>query len=182
MSAPFRQPDSQDFVQVGKVIKAHSIKGELKLLAYSGDPQDFKAFPRLLFVDEKTATSIEYQVVTCRPQAKFVIVKLTGLDDRTAAENMRGFEIWVAKDLMPELGDDEFYWHDLVGLAVSTEQGEDLGTVRSLFESGAADIMVIKGRGREYLVPAQDEFIASIDYDAGRLVIKDTPGLLDINS
>ncbi len=182
MSAPFMQPDSHKFAQVGKVIKAHSIKGELKVLAYSGDPQDFKAFPRLLFVDEQAAVSDEYKVAICRPQAKFVIIKLSGIDDRTAAEAMRGAEIWADKDLLPVLGEDEFYWHDLIGLRVETGHGDDLGTVRSLFESAAADIMVIKGQGREYLIPAQDKFIASIDHDAGLLIINDTPGLLDINS
>lgn len=182
LSTADTRPDTERHVLVGKVLKAHGIKGELKILVYSGDPDDFSHFPRILLVDEHFSTSKEFEVEKSRPQAKGVIVKLAGLDDRTSAEILHGFEIWTEKDFLPALAEDEFYWHEVVGLRVETENGEKLGKVKKLFESGAADILVIRGTGREYLVPAMDEFIASIDYDNGLLVIKDVPGLLDINS
>ena len=89
--------------------------------------------------------------------------------------------MWVEKELLPELAPDEFVWHDLVGLKVSTAKGRELGKVKELFSTGGHDVLVIRGTGREYLIPAKQEFMLEVDQDGGILTVSEIPGLFDIN-
>ncbi|MDH3393334.1 MAG: ribosome maturation factor RimM, partial [Desulfobulbaceae bacterium] len=108
------------------------------------------------------------------------ILKFEGVDTCNDAEDLVGYEVWVAKDALPDLSEDEFYWHDFEGLKVVTEDGMELGSVTSLLAAGPYDILVVTGRGHEYMIPARNEFIAGRDGDT--LIISPPDGLLDINN
>jgi 16S rRNA processing protein RimM len=89
---------------------------------------------------------------------KVLIAKLQGIVDRTAAEKCKGLLIAVPRDSLPEHPEGEYYWSDLVGLSVENLAGEVFGTVDSLLETGANDVLVVKGENGEKLIP----FIASV--------------------
>ena len=108
------------------------------------------------------------------------LLELAGVDDRTAAEELAGREVWVAKELLPALAEDEFYWHELVGLRVVTESGR-AGPGQALFATGGHDVLVVRGGGREYFIPARREFMLGVDHEADLLTIAEVPGLLDLN-
>ena len=171
----------EDFVLVGKITKAHGIKGEVKVLAYTNHPEEFQHFPMVLLVDKAGNKYQEFVLSRGRGQGKLAILKLVDIDDRNAAESLAGLEVWVRKEHLTPLEPDEFYWHEMVGLSARTRDGKELGTVSALFSTAAHDVLVITGRGKEYLVPAKQEFIESIDHDAGTLKIAAVPGLLEIN-
>jgi 16S rRNA processing protein RimM len=101
--------------------------------------------------------------------------------DRDGAEAQVGAEVLVLKSQMPSLPPNEFYWHDIIGVRVVTDQGQELGEVTSLIATGAKDVMVVSGNGNEYLIPVLQEIIVRQDKDAGILVIAPMVGLLEIN-
>jgi len=173
-------PDQDRYLLIGKVAKAHGIKGEVKLSPYAEDPTNIPHYRELLFRGVLgQAGERFYAVQRCRPQGKFAILALEGVGDRDTAEALIGAEVWVDREQLPELAADEFYWHDLVGMAVETEEGVALGKVSGLLATGAHDVLVVTGRGREVLIPARDEFI--VEEDGERLVVALPPGLLEMN-
>jgi 16S rRNA processing protein RimM len=106
-------------------------------------------------------------VVEARRHGKGLVARLTGCDDRDAAALLKGLSIGIRREQLPEAGDNEYYWHDLVGLQVQTTQGMALGTVDHLLETGANDVLVVHGE-RERLIPfIQGQVVVSIDLDAG---------------
>jgi 16S rRNA processing protein RimM len=97
-----------------------------------------------------------------------LVAKLAGCDDRDAAAAYRGKQVAIPRDAFPQAGANEFYWTDLVGLHVVNEQGEDLGEVREVLETGANDVLVVQGE-RERLVPFTELVVREVDV-AGRVI------------
>ncbi|MEW6218108.1 MAG: ribosome maturation factor RimM [Thermodesulfobacteriota bacterium] len=171
----------EELVAVGRVGRPHGIKGELRLFPYSGDPQSLTHYRQLFLAPAAGGAARAYGVKGCRIHGREALVQLAGIDDRTAAEAFTNAEAWVRKADRPPLAANEIYLQDLVGLTAFTEEGRRLGTVRGLLATGGSDLLVIEGRGREYLVPARREFLVAVEPEAGRLVIRPVPGLLEMN-
>jgi 16S rRNA processing protein RimM len=170
-----------DYVVVGKIIKAHGIKGDLKVFPYSGFPDDFDHYSEVILADEGDNQSQTYEVVTSRSHGKVAIVHLAGIDSMNDSEALRGFEVRIAKDDLPELEPGFYYWHELQGMEVITDQGESVGILSSLMATSGHSVLVIKNRGREHLVPAIKEFVVGLDEKGKSLVISPSPGLLEMN-
>ncbi len=179
MTAAGSGPDRNKYIQVGKITKPHGIKGEVRIYPYSEDPDSFSDYPEILIVQESGCSSLS--VDRSSPHGKVAIVKLAGVNDRTGAEELAGLEVWVEKERLPGLAPDEFFWHDLVGLKVATETGRELGKVKALFSTGGHDVLVIRGAGHEYLIPAKQEFMLEVDQDEGTLIVAEIPSLFDMN-
>lgn len=182
--------DFGDHVAVGKVIKAHGIKGEVKVFPYSGYPDDFKSYDEIMLCAavplganrrDEPCVGEEYAVDRSRSQEKVAILQLRGVTNRDGAEALRGMELLIRKDKLPPLEVDCYYWHDLKGLTVKTDDGREIGRVTDLLVTAAHYILVVKGGGREYMIPAKNEFVARIDQEEGVLHITPPPGLLEIN-
>lgn len=174
-------PDPEHLVLMGKVAKPHGIKGEIKVFSYSGRPEDFNVYRQIILYDSDSGAGKEFESERCRIQGKFSIIKLRQVDTRNASESLSGLTVWVYKEQMPPLGPDEFYWHEMIGLDVFSGSDENLGKVTSLFSTPAHDVLVVKGKGREYLIPAKKEFIQDMDLAAKRLIIRKIDGLLEMN-
>lgn len=183
--------DLGQYVAIGKVVKAHGIKGEVKFFPYSGWPDDFELYQDVVLARDSALEDAQgfnshagkiYAIEKSRVQGKLAVVRLAGVESRNDAETLRGLNILVKKEMLPPLEPDEYYWHDLEGMQVVTDDGREIGKVTSLMATGAHDILVVKDRGREYMVPVQKEFVANIDMDAGLIIIVPPPGLLELNA
>jgi len=166
---------------VGKIIKAHGIKGELKVIVYNQDVSQFAAY-RQVYLPKKFGFSL-YPVKKVRGHGRYVLLTLEGVEDRTSAENLIGLEIFIDKRSLPPLQDGEYYWYQLYGLRVVTKEGKDVGTIRYIFNNGAHDIYVVKNNkdDGEILIPATDEIILDIDLEQGIMKIDPLPGLIEAN-
>jgi 16S rRNA processing protein RimM len=171
--------DKPDYALVGKILKAQGIKGEVKVLPFSGAPDDLLGITSFELRQGRDVR--KFKVDKSRCHGKYLVAKFTGIDDRNMSETLAGFEVWVPEDALPELEPDEFYWHEMQGLQVVTAAGRSLGKVTSLMTTGAHDVLVIKGGGQEFLVPAANDIIVKLDKQDGVLVIDPPPGLLEIN-
>ncbi len=172
--------DEERYLLVGEVRKPHGLRGEVKISPYSGDADTLLHYAKIILVDRAKRLSSVLAVEKARFQGKVAVLKLAGIDDRDSAAALYGTGVLVDKTDLPQLQDDEYYWYRLYNLPVSTEQGERLGTVASIFSNGAQDIMVVKNGPREFLIPIIDTIIKE-ETEQG-IIITPLPGLLEINS
>jgi len=176
-----QDPDSDSLVRIAVITKPHGISGEVKVQPDFGLPEDFNNYKDLVLIDSENEERQAFRVSRSRPQTKLVILQLEGVTDRTVAEGLCGKEVWVNRSSLPQLPEGEFYWHDLIGLQVETEEGRRLGRVKTLFATAGHDILVVRGDGREFLIPLDKEFIKTSDLQNGILIITEVPGLFEIN-
>jgi 16S rRNA processing protein RimM len=174
---------AEERVLLGRVVGAHALRGELRVRFLGDGPGQLLNAERLeLGADARrpeAARTFEVER-TGTGRAGEVRVKLRGVDDRNAAEAMKGQAVFGRMAELPELGDDEFYWHELVGFDVVATSGEPIGRVRELWETGAHDVVVVDGEdGRQILLPTAREIMTDIDRGARRIRIEVLPGLLD---
>jgi 16S rRNA processing protein RimM len=107
-----------------------------------------------------------------RPQGKGLVCYLPDVDSREEAAELVGKDIFVARELLPPPGKDEYYWVDLEGLEVVTTEGVALGRVSHLFATGANDVVVVRDSERERLIPfIQGNYVRAVDLDGGRMVV-----------
>ncbi|CAG1007823.1 Ribosome maturation factor RimM [Burkholderiales bacterium] len=129
-------------------------------LAPHGTPEDDRAAFRAVVVNE------------ARIYAAAVVAKFAGIDDRDAAAALRGSLVAVPRETLPESGEDEYYWADLLHLAVLNRKGEVLGEVAGLIETGAHDVLRVKASdGVERLIPFVAAYVDTVDRDAGRVLV-----------
>jgi len=169
---------NSDYLDIGRVVKAQGLRGEIKAVFYPGVPHDLAGIRELLILTDPDPISLAVKKIRVKGVA--TILALEGVDDRDAAEALVGATIQVGRDLLPPPGADEFFWQALVGLAVFIDSGRELGRVAGIMSAGGGEILAIRDRGREYLVPAHREFVREIDLDGGRITISPPEGLLEL--
>lgn len=153
---------------MGRIAAPFGVKGWVKVQPYSEDPgalMDFDAW-RVGLGEQHT----QYPVEAVQDHGNALVAKLAGIDDRDAAYALRGMEISVAKRDLPPPEANEFYWSDLIGLTVINRDGAELGRVASLMETGAHDVLVVRGK-REHLIPFVAAFVGAVDLARGTVEV-----------
>ncbi len=167
------------FLAVGKVVKVHGIRGEVKILIYSQDFHQFVQYLKLYTLEESKINS--WHVKKVRRQGRCALVLFDGLSSRDEAQRLVGLEVFVDKRDLPPLEDDEYYWYQLKGLKVVTTSGEHLGVITDIFDNGAHDIYVVSHGTREILIPAVESIIVDISLEKQLIVVDPPLGLIEAN-
>lgn len=155
---------SQKFVTLGRISGLYGVKGWVKVYSHTSPLGNILKYPKWYLKIENSWQ--EYQLAAGKPHGKGIIAKLTGIDDRDVAATLIDTDIAIPRDQLPELGKNEFYWIDLEGIKVITIEGVELGRLDHLFETGANDVIVVKGE-RQRLLPYIDQVVKRVDLDAG---------------
>jgi 16S rRNA processing protein RimM len=156
-------------IVVGKISTPHGVKGWVKVFSFTDPIDNILNYQPWYIHHQDGWKSVE--VGQGRVHGKTIVAHIEGIDDRDSAERLKGFEIAVQRDQLPEVEADEFYWIDLIGLQVVNLQSKVLGTVDHLMETGANDVLVIKG-DKEHLVPfVLDEFIKEVDLKNKKMLV-----------
>ncbi len=156
------------FVLIGKIAMAHGIKGLVKIQSFTKNPGDFVIYGPI-FDDNQNELKIKIDRVL---QNGIVLSQIENVSDRTAAEKLRGLNLYVKRDKLPETDNtDSFYAHDLIGLNVFDEDNNDLGSVISVQNYGAGDILEIGAKENSKLVLFHNNFVKSIDLQNKKIVI-----------
>lgn len=167
-----------DLVTVGLIATVHGIRGEVAVHPLTDDPGRFRVGETLLLEAPGLPASPRLIIGSRMHQQRHLIL-LEGVSDRTAAEALRGGRLCVREADLPALPHGQVWLHDLPGMAVETEEGEALGTVHQVLETGEdRRLLVVRGPRGEVLVPFIEQFVRSIDRDARRIKIKVLEGLL----
>jgi len=145
------------------------IKGWVKVYSFTDTREDIIRYSPWLLC--KTDTSQSVEVLEGGLQGKALIVSLKGISSRTEAEALIGWEIFIRQEQLPAPAQGEYYWSDLIGLSVETSQGAKLGVVEDLLETGANDVVIVKGE-RDRAIPfLQGQTILSIDLVVGKMIV-----------
>jgi len=150
---------------MGRILAPYGVKGWVRVVTFTETPENLLAYsPWHLMRNGRWQVA---EVLDGREHGKGLVVHLAGCDDRDAAAGFSGTDIGVYRSQLPAPEADEYYWSDLVGLQVFTLQDTLLGVVDHLIETGANDVLVIRGE-REHLVPfVREQVIKSIDLETG---------------
>jgi 16S rRNA processing protein RimM len=170
-----RQQPEPRYLAVGRVQRPHGVRGELRMEILTDYPARLSRL-KTLYLGER---HLPYPLESVRLHHNLALIKVAGIDDRTAADETRGLVVYVAIEDAVPLEEHEVYEHALEGLEVITDEGEPLGEIVELFTApGANDVLVVHGPRGEILIPVTEEVVVSVDLDAGQLVIHPLPGLL----
>lgn len=160
--------ETRDRVCVGAVAGAHGIKGEVRIKVFAERADDFASYSPLLSEDGAR----RFDVVRARVSGSVVVARITGVDDRTAAERLKGERFYVDRSSLPEPEEEEWYHADLIGLAVETPEGARLGTIIAVHDFGAGDLIEVKpddGDATE-MIPFSRTHVPIVDVAGGRVV------------
>jgi 16S rRNA processing protein RimM len=159
-------------IVIGRVSRPHGIQGEIKIEYFNPeDPQFFSRY-QMIFLQGDKGSPQPYRPLAVRPHKKFIVALLEGIRTRAEAEQLRGKSVLVDAAELPSLDTDEYYWHEILGMRVVTEEGGNVGTITEILPTGSNDVYVVHEGGREILIPALKEVIISIDKKGGTMVIR----------
>ena len=163
------------YLAVGRITRAHGIRGEVAVLPLTQVGSRFERGSRLL-ADESDERPMV--VSSCRPHRDRMLVFFEGVADRDAAEALQGTYLFVPASDAPPLPEGEFWPHELIGCEVVTDGGLTLGRLQEVIRTRANDVWTVRGDdGGEVLVPALRTVVEDVDLVARRIVVREVPGL-----
>jgi len=183
---------SHDAIEVGRILDAWGVKGWVKILPHSTDPEAlfsakawFLQAPEVQFRPGFTAFSgtVSLHVDEVKAHSDSVVAKFTGVDDRTAAQALRGARIFLPRSGFPPASEGEYYWVDLIGLNVVNREGVALGQVRDLMSTGPHSVLCVeyptgqpKGSGAkatvaERMIPFVSAYVDAVDIPGKRITV-----------
>lgn len=159
-------------IVLGRIVAPFGVQGWLKIHPFGDDPLTWRNMPNWWVSNDPDAPAEAWsqrELRGCRAHGKGLVATLEGVPDRNAAEAIEGWYIGAPREALPKPAADEYYWGDLVGLEVSNEAGEALGTVSGLISTGAHDVLQIQDGDNERLVPFVAAYVLDVDL-AGRKI------------
>jgi 16S rRNA processing protein RimM len=154
---------------MGRVAAPYGVKGWIKVAPFTAAPDALTRFGRWWIGGRDGWQEVE--IIAAARHGSSVIAQVAGCGDREQAAQLRGSEVAVSRAALPATAPDEYYWSDLVGLEVVTEERESLGRVTGLFSNGAHDVMRVGAGKRERLVPFVPAVVRKVDLPAGRIEV-----------
>ena len=176
------------FLAVGRILRPHGLRGEVRVEIHTDYPERFALYDRVYLaaaeVDSRPSALLSaapsmtrYALEGHRFHGGLVLLKLAGIDDRTQAEALRDLWVWIAPDQAAPLDEGEVYLHDMLDLQVVTDEGEELGHIQQIIDTGANPVYVVRGLRGEILLPDTDEVILDVDLEAQRVTVHLIEGL-----
>lgn len=162
------QDPGPDWVCLGQVTGAIGVRGELRVKAFTADPESLVAYGPLTVLPGGQA----FRLRIVRPVKDGLAVRAEGVTDRNAAEALRGTRLYIPRSQLPEPDEDDFYHADLIGLRVEDEGGREIGVIRAVHDFGAGDVLDIAGVGGEggFMLPFTKAAVPVVDVKGGRIV------------
>ena len=164
-------------IYVIKIVNTHGLGGEVRALHYTDGAPFFEAVDTLY----TAGGAKSYKVERWRLHKGAVLLKLAGVDDMTAAEALKGVELYAREEDLPPLPEGRYYYFQLTGLRAVLANGEEIGTVSAVTEGGGGDLLELTRAdgGAKCLIPKCDAFVKEISLERGEIVIEPIEGLID---
>lgn len=164
---------------VGQVLRPHGIRGELRVRIVTAYPERLGQRTHFYLAHPASPEKTErYLVEKWRLHKETLLLKLAGYDDRDRAEELRDMLVQIPIEEAVPLEQGEYYYFQLIGLRVETEDGEPLGQVTEVIDTGANDVYVVRGPRGELLLPAIESVILDLDLASNLMVVRPLPGTL----
>ena len=167
----------EEVLQVGVITATHGVRGEVKVFPTTDDPARFKKLKDVILDNGKAKKDLEIENV--KFFKNMVILKFKGLDNINDVERFRQAKLFVTREDAVELEEDEYFIADLIGINVTSDEGEELGTIKDVLQTGANDVYCIRTEEHgEVLIPAIKDCILDVDVEAGKMKIHLLDGLI----
>ncbi len=167
-----------ELLEIGKIIRPQGLAGRLKVLSYL-ESQDVLDGLHELFIGRSAREAAVFPLHAVQKGREFFILALGGIEDKDAASKRVGSSVWMPSAAMKKLPDGEYYWHEIIGLEVVTEEGRVLGRIESVFPTGGNDVYVCRGEEKEILLPAIGDVVLKVDRERGIMVVRLLKGLTE---
>jgi len=168
-----------ELVLLGKVAATHGIRGQLAVVSFSGEFSTILSLPAVLLKGPENRME-SFEVERAAVHRNRVLLTLKGFTNINEVLHLVGREFFARRDQLPPLDEGEFYWCDLIGLSVTTDEGETLGRIAEIIDTGSNDVYVVRGGAKEYLIPALEDIVVNVDLDQGIMTVSPPEGLLDL--
>ena len=169
----------EEMLRVGVISSTHGVKGEVKVFPTTDDPARFKELEEVTLDTGKGLERLKIQTV--RFFKNMVILKFEGYDDINEIEKYKGRDLLIYRDQAVELKEGEHVIVDLIGLTVVTDEGQRLGVLKDVLQTGANDVYVVEVEsGKEVMIPAIKPCILDVDLEAGLMKVHLLEGLLEL--
>jgi 16S rRNA processing protein RimM len=166
-----------DLLLIGVIAGPFGIKGQVKLKSFTDQPEYLRRNLREIFVGKKLTPYTLTKLHEHKPGV--LLLTLRGVERREDVDELRGSDVFIRQSDAAPLGEDEYYIHDLIGLNASTVDGQEIGVVREVIETGVHEVLVVTRPGQsDALIPLVRDFIAEFDIPGRRVVIRPIEGLL----
>lgn len=166
----------EDLLQIGVITTTHGVRGEVKVFPTTDDPMRFKKLKQVILDTGKE--QIELEVAGARFFKNLVILKFKGIDNINDVEQYRQKSLYVTIENAVPLGENEYFIADLIGLKVVSDEGEELGTLSDVLQTGANDVYVVsKENTPDLLIPAIRDCIRQVDIESGTMQVHLLAGL-----
>ena len=169
-----------DAIEVGRIADAWGLKGWFKVLSHSADPEALFSSRRWYLQPAERGVktfsgTLLLRIREARDHSGVVVATAQEVDDRNAAEALRGARVFVPRSSFPTAGADEYYWVDLIGLAVVNREGVELGIVRELLSTGPQTVLVLEyqaeGKTQERMIPFVAAYVDTVDVAGKRITV-----------
>ncbi len=165
-------------ITIGKVVKPFGIEGEMRIEPKTDFPERFKRLVRVYLVSP-SGKEVACEVRSVRTAGSILFIQLAGYDSPEKARSINGWLIKIPEEEAVPLPEGTYYWFELIGMEVISENGEQLGTIVDVFETGSNDVYVMKKGRKETYIPATKEIVKQVDRKAKRMVIHLMDGLME---
>ncbi|MEC7786084.1 MAG: ribosome maturation factor RimM [Nitrospinota bacterium] len=162
-----------NWIPVGKVTRTHGLKGELKFYPSEQNSATVQSGQRVCLGE------IQLKIESVRGVKSPFILKLGGINNIEAAKSFAGHEVRVAREDFEPLPEGEFYRFEIEGLNVFNDTGKYYGVIEEIVETGSNDVYVVRGEGKEWLIPMIDSVVQTIDLEQGKLIFHCVEGLFE---
>ena len=169
-----------DAIEVGRIADAWGIKGWFKVLAHSADPEALFSAKRWFLQPAEQGPktfsgTLLLRIREAKDHSGVVVASAQEIDDRSAAEALRGARVFIPRSSFPTADADEYYWVDLIGLAVTNREGVALGSVKELLSTGPQTVLVLayeaQGKTQERMIPFVSAYVDTVDIPGKRIAV-----------
>ena len=172
-----------NWFEIGIIVKPQGIRGELRILPTTDDPERFVLLEEVYIRPKTPDTPVSYKLISSRQHKGLVLLKFAGVNDRNAAEKLVGGVLLIPPEKALTLDTDEYFIRDLVGLTVVTEDNQTLGQITNVFPTGANDVYVVQGTdGESFMIPAIKDVILAVSIAEKKMTVRLIEGLLELKA
>ena len=172
---------TDQIVSIGSVRKSHGVRGDVLVSTQIIDDSVIEKLGYIYIADPDGSFTRRYNITWLRQVHQGLILHLESVDDKNASDALKRLDVGIPMEHLPELPADRYYHYQLTGITVKTVQGEVVGTIREVMETGANDVYVVeRGDGRDVLIPAIKSIVQEIDLEAQIIIIDPMENMLEL--
>lgn len=168
----------EDMLRVGVFANTHGVRGEIKVFPTTDDVTRFKKLKKIYL--DKGMEKMELEIQSVRYFKNMVILKFKGIDNINDIEKYKGKDLLIHREQAVPLKEDEYFICDIIDSKVVTEDGEEVGVLKEVLQTGANDVYVVRtAEGKEVLLPVIDECVLNLNLEEKIVTVRLMPGILD---